>query len=735
MVRKIGELRDRNFDQRHREWRRDNGFVSGTSKEMDFSQLKVWARAQYRVVVKTFTVTVAIGCALVSLSPRARAGEEVPSVDRRATELRHLDLAYAFEAPETKDEWAVRAAYLRRHILSSAGLWPEPPKGPLDAHLFGRVDRGDHTVEKVYFESLPGFYVTGNLYRPKKTQGKLPGLLNPHGHWDWGRLEQGVDASHPVRAQSFAKLGFVTFSYDMVSYGDAVTFGESRGIAGHQSLGWGNRESLWGLSLMGLQLWNSLRAVDFLLSLPDVDPNRIGITGESGGGTQTFLLTAVDDRITAAAPVNMISAHMQGGCACENAPNLRVDTNNVEIGALAAPRPLLLIAATGDWTKNTLTVEFPAIRSVYRLLGVEPEVAAVLEDAPHNNNRKSREAAYGFFSRQLLDGPNGGPLEEPKGAVTPIEELMVFQGLPRPTNELDARGMVRFWTDMARRQLEAARPHDMASLAAFRDRFGVTLHHALAAEIPRTKELIVSPAVRAEAQGVTEEHLVLSRRGKGDRVELTFWSPPAAADPRSFVMVVSSVPAARTSLVEALLRAGHHVVGVSLFAGRNSPPPADIQFFTTYNRTDTAHRVQDVLTAVAYLRSIDDVGRLSVVGAGRAGLPTLLARALAPPVDALVSDASGFASEDEQEYLQELFVPGVLRAGGFLTAALADTESPLFVHNAGARFDTASIAGAYRALGREANFTSSAEPVSDRALVAWLEKIPNPEGAPEGRAK
>ena len=111
-----------------------------------------------------------------------------------------------------------------------------------------------------------------------------------------------------------------------------------------------------------------------------------------------------------------------------------------------------------------------------------------------------------------------------------------------------------------------------------------------------------------------------------------------------------------------------------------------------------------------------------MIGVGKAGLPTLLARAMAPPVDALASDVSGFASEDEEAYLQELFVPGILRAGGFLTAALADTEIPLFLYSTAARFDTASIADAYRALGRASNFTSSAEPVSDQALVAWVEK-------------
>ena len=166
------------------------------------------------------------------------------------------------------------------------------------------------------------------------------------------------------------------------------------------------------MSLAGLQLWNSLRAVDFLCALPDVDPARIGCTGESGGGTQTFLLTAVDERIAVAAPVNMVSTHMQGGCLCENPPLLRIATTNVEIAALAAPRPLLLVSATGDWTCNTPRVEFPAIHAIYQLFGAGERVATVQIDAGHNYNQASREQVYPFFARWLAGEP-GEPVSEP----------------------------------------------------------------------------------------------------------------------------------------------------------------------------------------------------------------------------------------------------------------------------------------------------------------------------------
>jgi len=186
---------------------------------------------------------------------------------------------------------------------------------------------------------------------------------------------------------------------------------------------------------MGWQLWNSIRAVDFVTSLPDVDANRIGATGASGGGTQTFLLMAVDPRIQAAAPVNMISATMQGG-VCENVPNLRVggnnDTSNMVIGALMAPRPLLLVSATGDWTRNTPNEEYPAIRSIYSLLGAAESVQQQQVDEQHNYNKQSREAVYRFFGEKLLGSQ--GPVQEKRFQVEQLGDLLALHGRQRPEN-------------------------------------------------------------------------------------------------------------------------------------------------------------------------------------------------------------------------------------------------------------------------------------------------------------
>lgn len=316
-------------------------------------------------------------------------------------EILHTHSNMKLTAYNTLEDWERKRSELRKRILFSAGLMPFPDKCELNARITDKKAYKDFTVEKVIFTSRPGYEVTGNLYRPLNRSGRVPAILNPHGHWLGGRLEYSNDdaayespdsVQEPVRNANLAMMGYVSFSYDMVGYVDSMLIPHRYRSESHQ---------LWGCSLLGLQLWNSIRALDFLESLPDVDSNRIGCTGASGGATQSILLGAVDDRIKLMAPVNMISAHMQGGCECENAPGLRLGTNNVEIAALFAPRPMLVTGCTGDWTWQLPEVEYPAIRDIYALYGAEDEVSCFFDDAPHNYNRVTREAVYRWFGNNF----------------------------------------------------------------------------------------------------------------------------------------------------------------------------------------------------------------------------------------------------------------------------------------------------------------------------------------------
>lgn len=289
----------------------------------------------------------------------------------------------------TVKAWIERARQIRAQILKGAELEKFPEKCTLNP-IFGekRIFDG-YEVQNVAFESLPGVYVTGSLYTPINSNGKMPGILSPHGHWDdpadYGRYKADLQK----RFAGMARMGAMVYAYDMVGFGQMAEYG------------WKHEHPL----TLKLQLWNSIRAVDFLLSM-GVDPEKIGITGESGGATQTFLLTAVDDRIAVSVPVVQVSAYFFGGCVCESGMPIHkaknFQTNNVEIAACAAPRPLMIIGDGDDYTKNTPEVEYPHLKYIYDLLSVPGNVEyAFFPDEKHGYDYSKRAAAYPFLAKHL----------------------------------------------------------------------------------------------------------------------------------------------------------------------------------------------------------------------------------------------------------------------------------------------------------------------------------------------
>ncbi len=373
--------------------------------------------------------------------------------------LRDLDGYFPFQVPTDLDAWKTRRSMLKKHLRVSLGLWPYPKRTPLNAVVHGKIDQGDYTIEKVYFESVPGFFVTGNLYKPKNFNGKIPGIATPHGHFPQGRFgEQSDDAiandlasgaeafrsnaknKIQSRCANLAKMGCIVFVYDMIGYADSqqISYDIAHRFAKQRPEM--NSPSRWGLfspqaeqqlqSVMGLQAWNSIRALDFLESLPDVDPTRIGVTGASGGGTQTFIVCALDDRPAAAFPAVMVSTAMQGGCTCENCSYLRIGTGNVELAAMFAPKPLGLTAAN-DWTREMPTRGFPELQKLYELYGVQDNVHLTARiEFGHNYNQVSREAMYRWFKKHLKF--DGQPVETEIEFLKP-EQLTVFDNdHPRP---------------------------------------------------------------------------------------------------------------------------------------------------------------------------------------------------------------------------------------------------------------------------------------------------------------
>lgn len=324
--------------------------------------------------------------------------------------LEHLKKQYP-----TLEDWKKRAGLIRANILEGAGLNPLPEKHPLKVIRHSKREYPGYTVENVAFESLPGVYVTGCLYSPASGQGPFAGILSPHGHWnkpeDYGRFRNDMQ----IRCANFAKMGAVVFAYDMVGYGEM------------EEAGWVHKHPL----AFKQQLWNSIRGVDFLLSLPEVDSKRIAVTGASGGGTQSFMLAAVDDRIAVSVPVVMVSAHFFGGCVCESGMPVHkcgdLETNNVEIAALAAPRPMLLVSDGDDWTKNTSEVEFPHIQYIYKLTGAPTKVEnAHLPNEKHDYGVSKRMAVYPFLAKHLQLDLN--KIKNPDGSVNEDDVVIEKRG-------------------------------------------------------------------------------------------------------------------------------------------------------------------------------------------------------------------------------------------------------------------------------------------------------------------
>ena len=354
---------------------------------------------------------------------------------KQVPELRDLDSHCPFTPPTSLDAWQARAAQVKQQMQVAMGLWPMPKLEPIQPKIYGKMKLDGYTIEKAIFETLPGFYVTGNLYRPDPMPaGKVPGVLCPHGHWNNARfydetpanianlLATGAErfetaARNHIQARcvQLARMGCIVYHWDMIGYCDAVQINYDRAHRfGKQPKESEVTDDGWLLfsplaeshaqSIPGLQTLAGMRGVDFLLTLPEVDSSRIAVTGASGGGTQSFIAAAVDTRIALSFPAVMVSTGMQGGCTCETSSLLRTGTGNCEMASLIAPRPLGMTTAN-DWTKNMPNDGFPEMQKLYELHGAKDKVALFpAAHFPHNYNHVARTSMYGWVNKHFKLG-------------------------------------------------------------------------------------------------------------------------------------------------------------------------------------------------------------------------------------------------------------------------------------------------------------------------------------------
>lgn len=306
--------------------------------------------------------------------------------------------AAALQAFPNAPAWSAFSAHLKLRIHEQMGLSPLPEKTPLRTILHSRREHDGYAVSNLAIETLPGYWLTGNLYAPLGMEAPVPAILHPHGHsvgpdGEHGWAHHGrFKAEVQLRAAALARMGAVCLTVDMFGYGD------QRELLGEDA----HRSPL----AMRMQLWNNIRAIDYLASLPEVDPTRLGVTGHSGGATQAIFLSALDARISVSVPVAMVSSWFFGGCPCESGlPIHRSEThfaNNAMIASLTAPRRLLLVSVGGDWTRLTPTLEFPFIEEAYARSEAKGNVSHWhLPEEGHNYGVSKRHVVYPYLARVL----------------------------------------------------------------------------------------------------------------------------------------------------------------------------------------------------------------------------------------------------------------------------------------------------------------------------------------------
>jgi dienelactone hydrolase len=637
--------------------------------------------------------------------------------------LRTLYDASGFKPYASKDEWLKRRATLRQQILVSAGLEPMPPKGDLKPQIYGKEIRDGYTIEKVVLETFPGFYLSGSLYRPapwvpiqdepndvkdrkaawepNRAAEKKPGILCPHGHWRYGRFEPEVQK----RCKQMARMGAVVFSYDMVGYADSKDFG-------HKFLD--PQIDLMGFSLFGLQTWNSIRALDFLTALPDVDTDRVACTGASGGGTQTFVLAAIDDRLKVAAPTVMVSQDMQGGCACENASNFRIGTDNSEIAALFAPKPQIMVCCTGDWTKEFPTKGFPEVKATYALYDAADRVETDIFEFPHNYNQTTRERVYAFLSKHLFHIDPAQSKELPLEAES-SETISTWDSAhPRPADAVTADSLKRYLAGVVAEQAQSYRPTTNDKWPARRAELAAALSDRLALG----SQPAARPAKKIERSGDGSPTIVRFGTGATPRVRGAMFFPSNGRHRAETVVVhpdgingLVGSDGKPGALLSLLLGQGHAVLAIDFFGvGENKNPfaaaaPSSISHYSCYNRTPAAERVKDIVDAVNFVHDPASNRPVNLIGLSSAGPLCLIARTQTPHVARTAIDANQFDYRADSDLPSDQVLPGIVRLGGLRAVGCLAAPGRLFIHNTGDGLDTSWIAAAYDLNGARTNFS------------------------------
>ncbi len=657
------------------------------------------------VVTASFVLLQMLSLSVYAQAPRVFPEGTIPD-DARLQPPKDLNGFFPFHVPDNLKQWEQRADSLRKRVLVANGLWPMPEKTPLNAVIHGKTTRPGITIEKVYFESMPGFYVTGLLFRPENPGSeKLPAVLCPHGHggrlMDSGpkgikkylvtgaeRFEESGRMPKIARCVQLARMGCVTFLYDMIGYADNLQLSHNLAHRFAKQRPEFEGKDSWGLysaqaelrlqSIFGLQTWNSIRALDFLASLPDVDSKRMAVTGGSGGGTQTIMLCAIDSRPIAAFPNGMVSSSMQGGCTCENASLLRIGTGNVELAALFAPKPQGMTAAN-DWTKEMLVQGkgFPELKKLYTMYGKPDNVmCADLRHFPHNYNYVTRALMYSWFNKHMKLGLEEPIVEEDFKLLTKQEHAVWDKEHPKPEGgDQYERKLTRQIADRDTALLNAISKKERQK--TIRTAWTTMIGRGLpaASEITFDKGQLRFPAKKEVIPVVT-----LKPAGKVQFIAIYLHG---SGKNGLFTKAGKPIP-----VVQKLLDQGGLVITADLFRQgeflKGSQPvtktvtvsnPREYAGYTHgYNDSLFARRTHDILKLITFAKTF---GNQKIILIGTDGATPLVAAAAAvagKEVEKTVVDDSDFRFAEIKSYRDPNFIPGAVKYGDLPALLELSTE-------------------------------------------------------------
>ena len=600
--------------------------------------------------------------------------------------------------------------------------------------------------------------------------GRRPAVLCPHGHGgrlqDHGKkiqqyIKEGAEKYEAsgrfpklARCAQLARMGCVTFIYDMIGYVDSVQvtyevahrFSKQRPELDTPDK-WGfysTQAELRFQSIMGLQTYNSIRALDFLAQLPDVDPKRMAVTGSSGGGTQTILLCAIDPRPIAAFPQGMVSTSMQGGCTCENCSLLRVGSGNVELTALFAPKPQGMTAAN-DWTKEMMTKGYPQLQQVYDLYGVKEKVLCKsLVHFGHNYNYVTRSIMYNWFNKYLDLGITEPIVEQDYKLLTPEEYTVWNKEHPKPAGgDEQELALIKEINQDSNRQMAALVPRDRKSLNAFRKTVGGAFSTIIGRQLPKPTDLEAEKTAEINRNGYIEFHEILRYKQFNEELPVISFFPTKKQWNGEVVIWVDG--AGKSSLfgkkgavrieVQQLLDSGFSVLGADLlYQGeflKDGKPLAQTKkvnnsrefagYTFGYNHTLFAQRVHDVLTLIAHTQEEEhQVKKAHLLATNGAGAYVAAARALAgASIDRTVIDTAGFRFRNLKSFRDDRFLPGAVKYGDLPALLALAAPHPLYLVGENGKVPEL-VSTTYAAAGQAEQVHSQPEAQALQRGVQWI---------------